>query len=51
MKTTAYYPRRILGVILLILCVVLLFLALTQIPPALLSSVGWNGYASIGWNG
>ena len=51
MTTTIHTTFKVLGFILLAICLVLLFLATMNFIQTQLASVGWHGLASIGWNG
>jgi len=42
---------KVLGIILLAICITLLILAMMHFAQTQLASVGWHGLASIGWNG
>jgi hypothetical protein len=51
MKTTFFTSFKMLGFILLAICITLLILATTYLIQAHLTSVGWHGMASVSWNG
>jgi hypothetical protein len=50
-KTTIFTPFKILGVILLAMCITLIFLSAVHYVQPLFASIGWHDLASIGWNG
>jgi hypothetical protein len=51
MKTTTYTTFKLLGYILIAISIILLFLAMMHLAQTQLASVGWNGFASVSWNG
>jgi len=51
MKAMVCTTFRVLGIILLAMCITLLFLSAAHFAQPLFASVGWHDLASIGWNG
>jgi hypothetical protein len=49
--TISFTTFKVLGIILLAICITLLFLSVVHFVRPLFTSVGWHGFASIGWNG
>ena len=48
---TRMFPgfAKLLGIILLGICLTLILLAFTQMAPNLSASIGWHDLASVGW--
>jgi hypothetical protein len=51
MRIIIFTTFKVLGIILLAICITLLFLAAMHFSQSLFARVGWHDLASIGWNG
>ena len=51
MRIITFTTFKVMGIILLAICITLLFLSAVYFADPLLASMSWHDLASIGWNG